>query len=127
MTKVKAMDGTAFQSDGRIGYCASCFRRCDLRQIPTEADREMKVQLLVSEACSPCDQAQAIWRAVADELALDFSVVNLAGPEGRDLADRLRIRTIPALVIDGVLMAIGVQSPDEARALVARAPARTHL
>ena len=86
----------------------------------------MKVQLVVSEACEPCDQALVIWRGVADELALDFSVVNLAGPEGRALADRLRIRTIPALVVDGVLTAIGVQSPEEARSLVTRAPLRKH-
>ncbi len=84
----------------------------------------MKVQLLVSEACDPCDQAQAIWRAVADEHLLDFSVLDLADSEGRELAQRLEIRTIPALVVDGVLTAIGVQSPDEARALVARAPLR---
>ena len=86
----------------------------------------MKVQLVVSEACEPCDQALAIWLGVAGELALDFSVVNLAGPEGRALADRLRIRTIPALVVDGVLTAIGVQSPEEARSLVTRAPLRKH-
>ena len=85
----------------------------------------MKVQLLVSESCAPCDQAEKVWRQVAAERALDFSVVDLAGPEGRTLADRLRLRTIPALVIDGRLIAIGVQSPEEARALVTRAPARS--
>lgn len=61
---------------------------------------------------------------VAVERELDFSVVNLAQPEGRRLVDSLRLRTVPALVIDGRLMAIGVQTPFEARALVARAPAR---
>ncbi len=89
-----------------------------------EMGQGMKVQLLISEACEPCDQAQAVWRGVADEHALDFSVVNLADAEGRALAQRLQIRTIPALVVDGVLTAIGVQSPDEARALVAGAPLR---
>ena len=84
----------------------------------------MKVQLVVSDSCVPCDQAVKIWRRVAAERALDFSVLNLAEPEGRALAERLRLRTIPALVVDGALTAIGVQSPDEARALVARAPAR---
>ncbi len=84
----------------------------------------MKVQLLVSDSSAPCDQAVRIWRGVADERALDFSVLNLAEPEGRDLAERLQLRTIPALVVDGALTAIGVQSPDEARALVARAPVR---
>lgn len=84
----------------------------------------MKVQLLVSESCAPCDQAEKVWRGVAVERELDFSVVDLAAPEGKTLAERLRLKTIPALVIDGVLIAIGVQSPDEARALVTRAPRR---
>ncbi|MDO8596835.1 MAG: thioredoxin family protein [Sulfuricaulis sp.] len=84
----------------------------------------MKVQLLVSDACAPCDQAEKVWRGVVAERELDFSVVNLTAPEGWQLADRLQLRTIPALVVDGVLVAIGVQSPDEARSLVAQAPHR---
>jgi thioredoxin-like negative regulator of GroEL len=86
----------------------------------------MKVQLLVSDACDPCDQAEKVWRGVAAELELDFSVVNLDRPEGRQLAERLQLQTIPALVVDGVLVAIGVQSAEEARALVSRAPLRRH-
>ena len=86
----------------------------------------MKVQLLVSDACDPCDQAEKVWRGVAAELELDFSVVNLDRPEGRELAERLQLQTIPALVVDGVLVAIGVQSAEEARALVSRAPLRRH-
>ena len=82
----------------------------------------MKVQLLVSESCVPCDQAEKVWRRVADESAFDFSVVNLADPEGRQLANELQLRTIPAVVIDGVLVAIGVQSLEEARTLIARSP-----
>ncbi|MGE5242460.1 MAG: thioredoxin family protein [Bacteroidota bacterium] len=85
----------------------------------------MKVQLLVSESSVPCRHAEEVWRQVAAERALDFSVVDLDAPEGRTLADRLRLRTIPALVIDGRLIAIGVQSPEEARALVTRPPARS--
>jgi len=84
----------------------------------------MKVQLLVSDACDPCDQAEKVWRGVAAELELDFSVVNLDRPEGRQLAERLQLQTIPALVVDGVLVAIGVQSAEEARALMSRAPLR---
>jgi thioredoxin-like negative regulator of GroEL len=90
-----------------------------------EASTEVKVQLLVSASCAPCDQAEKVWREVAAECALDFSVVDLGGPEGQALAERLRLRTIPALVIDGRLIAIGVQSPEEARALVRRPPGRT--
>ena len=82
----------------------------------------MKVQLLVSDSCVPCARAETIWRGVVSERDLDFTVVDMAEPEGQRLANRLHLKTIPALVVDGTLVAIGVQSPEEARALVARAP-----
>lgn len=83
----------------------------------------MKVQLLVSESCVPCGQAEKVWRQVAAERGLDFSVVNLDQPEGRALASRLQLKTVPALLVDGSLIAIGVQSLEEARALVRHGPA----
>jgi glutaredoxin len=79
---------------------------------------EMKVQLLVSETCVPCHQAEKIWREVASDLNLDFTVLDLEGPPGRELAERLKLKTIPAVVVDGDLVAIGVQSREEARELV---------
>ncbi|GAB4510163.1 MAG: hypothetical protein Tsb0026_11580 [Sulfuricaulis sp.] len=63
---------------------------------------------------------------VAAERELDFAVVNLTDPEGQRIAARWRLRTVPALVVDDKLVAIGVQSPVEARALVARAPLRKY-
>ena len=79
----------------------------------------MKVTLLVSDACAPCVQAERVWREVAAERALALTVVNLDRPDGRALAERLKIKTIPALVVDDVLVAIGVQTLEEARALIA--------
>lgn len=84
----------------------------------------MKVELLVSEWCPTCPQAEQVWRAVAAERDFDLAVIDLAQPEGRELARRLRIRTIPALVIDGELKAVGVQSVSEAHRMVAAAPLR---
>jgi glutaredoxin len=84
----------------------------------------MKVELLVSDWCAPCHQAERIWRQVAAERDFEFAVLDLAQPEGKALAQRLRIRTIPALVIDGRLAGVGVQSLEEARRLVAAAPPR---
>jgi glutaredoxin len=82
------------------------------------------VQLLVSEWCPTCPNAEAVWRQVAAEKDIRFAVVDLAQPEGRELASRLRLKTVPAVVIDGKLAAVGVQSAAEARALVAAAPPR---
>ncbi len=81
----------------------------------------MRVELLVSEWCQSCHQAEKVWRQVAEEKAIDFAVVDMGQPEGKELVSRLRLKTIPALVIDGELKGIGVQTLGEAREWVAGA------
>ncbi|NIR62019.1 MAG: hypothetical protein GWO02_22310 [Gammaproteobacteria bacterium] len=84
----------------------------------------MKVQLLVSEWCPSCHQAEAVWREVEREREIDFAVVDMGQPEGRELVSRLRLKTVPSVVIDGELKGVGVQTRQEALEMVAGAPAR---
>lgn len=84
----------------------------------------MKVQLLVSEWCVPCRDAERVWQEVARSKAIAFEVLDLAQPEGRGIVARLGIRTVPSTVIDGALANLGVPSLAEAAALVAAAPDR---
>ncbi len=84
----------------------------------------MKVELLVSEWCPTCPQAERVWTAVAAERDFEFAVLDLNQTAGRELAHRLRVRTIPAVVIDGELRAVGLQGAAEAREMVAAAPRR---
>ncbi len=84
----------------------------------------MKVELLVSEWCPTCPQAERVWTEVAAERDIEFAVLDLNQTAGRELAHGLRVRTIPAVVIDGELRAVGVQSLAEARQMVAAAPRR---
>ena len=81
----------------------------------------MRVELLVSEWCVTCPAAEAVWRTVAAEKDIDYAVLDLAQPEGKRLARELRIRSIPALVIDGELKAVGVLPLTEARNMAAAA------
>ena len=81
----------------------------------------VRVELLVSEWCVTCPAAEAVWRTVAAEKDIDYAVLDLAQPEGKRLARELRIRSVPALVIDGELKAVGVVPLGEARKLVASA------
>lgn len=85
----------------------------------------MKVELLVSEWCASCHDAERIWREVAEKKQIDFAVVDMGQPEGRELATRLRIRSIPAVVVDGELKHIGLLDRTAATELVADAPERT--
>lgn len=80
---------------------------------------------MISEWCPTCPRAEQVWRQVAQERAFEFAVVDVGQPEGRELAARLHLRSVPSVVVDGVLKAVGVQSAEEARALVAAAPVRS--
>lgn len=86
----------------------------------------MKVELLVSEWCASCHDAERIWRQVAEDKQIEFAVVDMGQPEGRELATRLRIRSIPAVVIEGELKHIGLLDRSAATELVAAAPDRLH-
>lgn len=80
------------------------------------------VQLLVSEWCVPCRAAEEVWQQVADSRDIRFDVLDMAQPEARTVAQRLALRTVPAVVLDGQLVAVGVQPLHKALELVADAP-----
>lgn len=82
----------------------------------------MKVELLVSEWCQSCHQAERVWREVAQEKDFEFSVLDMGQPEGRELVSRLRLKTVPSLVVDGIFTAIGPQTLAQAREIVSAAP-----
>jgi glutaredoxin len=78
----------------------------------------MKIELIVSGVCPFCLEAEKVWREVTSNRGFEFSVVDITQPEGTALAQRLKLQTVPAIVIDGVLRAVGVQSPEEALTLL---------
>lgn len=78
----------------------------------------MKIELVVSGVCPYCSAAEKVWREVAAEGSLEFAVLDVTVPEGAALAQRLNLQTVPALLIDGILRAVGVQSLEEARTLL---------
>jgi thiol-disulfide isomerase/thioredoxin len=85
---------------------------------------DVKVQLLVSEWCTPCRGAEEVWQGVARRKAIAFEVLDVGQPEGRAVVARLGVRSVPATVIDGMLKHVGVPSMGEASALVADAADR---
>ncbi|MFQ5756299.1 MAG: thioredoxin family protein [Acidiferrobacterales bacterium] len=84
----------------------------------------MKIQLLVSDWSPPCRRAEELWRAVAREVDVELEILNVTEPTGAEIMKRLQLKTISALVIDHQLVAIGVQSKDEARKIAATTHSR---
>jgi thiol-disulfide isomerase/thioredoxin len=81
---------------------------------PDDLDRRagavnMKVQLLVSKWCPTCPQAEKIWTEAAHTVPMEFEILDVAERKGREVASRLRIRTVPAVVVDDVLKMVGAQ------------------
>lgn len=85
----------------------------------------MKVQLLVSDRCASCRQAEMVWREVSEERDFEFSVAHLAQPEERELVNRLHLKAIPALVVDDKLVAVGFLNKRQALDIVAAVPPKT--
>lgn len=78
----------------------------------------MELLLFVSQAFAPCREAERVWQTVAAETGCALTVVDINSAEGHDLAERLRVTVVPAVAMEGRLLAIGVQSAEEARGLV---------
>ncbi len=78
----------------------------------------MKIQLLVATWSPSCRRAQQVWRQLAQDHGLELSVVDVDEPAGQSLMQRLQLNTIPALLIDERLVAVGVQSQEEAEKIV---------
>ncbi len=81
----------------------------------------MKIQLLVTTDCPPCDKAQAVWRAACSALQCELEVLATDAGPGAEIARRLRLKALPAVLIEGELKAVGVQSVEQAKALLGRA------
>ncbi len=61
---------------------------------------------------------------MAEEADVDLEVLNVTEPTGAEIMKRLQLKTVPVLLIDDQLVAIGVQSKDEARKIVATTHSR---
>lgn len=77
-----------------------------------------KIQLLVSEWCPTCPQAERLWRQVATEAGAELEILDVAKRPGRDIVANLMIRTVPAAVIDGKLSFVGTPEPESARSAI---------
>jgi hypothetical protein len=82
------------------------------------APESMKVELLVTRDSWPCRKAENLWRSICENETLTFTVIDDTSPEGRGALARLGLRALPAVLLDGRLVAVGVQTRDQALALL---------
>jgi len=78
----------------------------------------MKLQLLVSQWCPTCPAAQKVWAEAAEHQGLTLEVLDIGKAEGRRVVVDLGVRTVPAIVIDGTLRAVGTCTLGDALAML---------
>ena len=79
----------------------------------------MRVELLTCEECASCDKAIAVWREACAEKGLEFEVLDATDPQGKQRIEALTLTVLPAVLFDGRLVAVGLQTPADAQHLLA--------
>lgn len=78
----------------------------------------MEIELLIAEGCPFCREAEQVWRAVAAERGAELHLLDVSHADGQALTQRLSLHTVPAVLIDGILQGVGVQTLADARQLL---------
>ena len=78
----------------------------------------MKVELLVTRSSPSCREAENLWRSICEYENLTLRVIEDASPQGQRALIRLGLRALPAVLLNGRLVAVGVQTRDQALELL---------
>lgn len=109
---VAAFSGRCFDRDQGT-------RSCFVAEETVEREvHGMKLQLLVSKWCPTCPAAEKVWSEAAAREGLQLEVLDVGNSDGRRVVVDLGIRTVPAMVIDGKLRALGTSTISQALALL---------
>ncbi len=71
----------------------------------------MKIQLIIAGQTELSRATKNIWQTICEEQGLSLEVADSETPVGQSLVEELALRTLPALVVDGKVVAVG--QPDK--------------
>ena len=71
----------------------------------------MKIQLIITGQTELSRVTKSIWQTICDEQGLSLEVADSETPLGQSLVEELALRTLPALVVNDKVVAVG--QPDE--------------
>lgn len=80
------------------------------------------VTLLVSSSCSACPSAKQLWKELRVKHSFSYREIDIASPDGQELAERHAVRAVPATIINGRLTFVGVPSRISAEKAIAPRP-----
>jgi len=97
----------------------------DAGRLPADRSAPLvRVELLVATDCAPCAKALAVWEDLCATTGDHLHVIDVASPQGRALFEIWHLGTVPAVLVGGDLMAVGVQTPEQALKLISYARRR---
>lgn len=79
-----------------------------------------RVTLLTQADCALCEHAKKVLARAGEDHAIEVTEIDLASPEGRELADRARVVFAPGVLLDGRLFGYGRLSERKLRKVLAR-------
>ncbi len=113
LTEIKARARAGGNSIARTTYSGA-----GAAAAPHYAPEPMRVELLVTRDSSSCRKAEILWRSICENENLTLRVLEDDSPEGQRVLTRLELRALPAVLLDGRLVAVGVQTRDQALELM---------
>ena len=91
---------------------------CAHRTANADSSTNMKLELLIVTPCTLCKQAEEIWEEVSRVRHHVFRTLDIAEPDGKNIMEQLGLKTIPAILVDGQLKGVGVQTLEQAYAIL---------
>ncbi len=67
----------------------------------------MNIQLILGKQTTQSQATQNIWQSTCDDMALSLQVASTENEDGQLLVETLALRTLPALVVDSRVIAVG--------------------
>lgn len=67
----------------------------------------MNIQLIIKGQTKASQTSEYIWRTTCEKEGLSLQVSNSETEEGQSLVKRLALRTLPALIVDNKVIAVG--------------------
>jgi len=74
----------------------------------------MKLILLLAGPYSSCQKTQRVWQDVCLNHNIEISILDLEHENGQTLAERLNLKSFPALIHNNKVIAVG--NPDKQKA-----------
>ncbi len=74
----------------------------------------MKLILLLAGPYSSCVKTQQVWQETCTKQNIELEVIDLEHAQGQALADKLNLKSFPALILNQKVIAVG--NPDKLKA-----------